>query len=95
MTLAHGSRLLAAALLTVLGAGSARAASWIVAFPAPEERAARNHGVAVWAREGDYFVGGAEDAQLEALAAEGIVPRVRVADEGQWLYLLTRRDAEP
>jgi hypothetical protein len=94
MTLARGSRLLAALLLAIC-ARPATASSWIVAYPAPVERAARNHGVTVWAREGDTFVGGAEEDQIAALEAEGVSPRIRVADEGQWLYVLTRRDAEP
>ncbi len=59
---------------------------WITVFGAPEELALRNRQVSVWGRDGEFVVGGADDAALSGLADEGVLPLVKVRDEGQWIY---------
>ena len=66
-------------------------AKWITAFPAAYELALRNHGVPIWGREPGFVIGGADDAQLAALAAEEALPALKVRDEGQWIYSLSHR----
>jgi hypothetical protein len=59
---------------------------WITVFGARQELALRNRRVSVWGRDGEFVVGGADDAALSGLADEGVVPLVKVPDEGQWIY---------
>ena len=52
---------------------------WITVFGAPQELALRNRRVSVRGRDGEFVVGGADDAALSVLADEGVLPWCKVA----------------
>jgi hypothetical protein len=74
------------ALAGSTGVGAAPVAS-VVVFPVQDEAALRETGAAIWARSDGLIVASADADQVAALAARGLEPGARIADEGQWLYL--------
>src|SRR5207244_4063479 len=87
-------------LLASLVAGSRRAFAaeecaanagprWIVAFPAELESQLRAEGVEIWDRDEGALVGGATQAVLDSLSDLKIDPKLKVLDEGQYIYLLS------
>jgi len=73
-------------------AADAGAERWIVAFPAEVEPGLRAEGVEIWDRDEGVVIGGAGPAALQSLAELKIEPRLRLRDEGQWIYLLSHAE---
>ena len=73
-------------------AADAGAERWIVAFPAEVEPGLRAEGVEIWDRDEGVVIGGAGPAALQSLAELKIEPRLKLRDEGQWIYLLSHAE---
>ena len=61
----------------------------IVVFPIADETSLREQGIEIWDRDQDIVVGGAGERELAAVAAKGLQPIVKLADQGEFLTLLS------